>query len=131
MCNGLLGRGDDLQPSFLGRAFGLGRIGCLAFCAKGICREGNVPAREAHLNAIAALFRDDVGPKAARDEGYRDAMAIAYARFPDDETKLFYGLAILGTIREGTKGFERQAQAAKLFEEVYALVQTTPACCTI
>jgi hypothetical protein len=28
--------------------------------------------------------------------------------------------AILGTIGEGTKGFERQAQAAKLFEEVYA-----------
>ena len=47
-------------------------------------------------------------------------MAIAYARFPDDETKLFYGLAILDTIGEGTKGFERQAQAAKLFEEVYA-----------
>jgi hypothetical protein len=47
-------------------------------------------------------------------------MGIAYARFPDDETKLFYGLAILGTIREGTKGFEGQAQAAKRFEEVYA-----------
>ena len=73
------------------------------------------------MNAIAALFKDGgAGPKAARDEGYRDAMAIAYARFPDDETKLFYGLAILGTIGEGTKGFERQAQAAKLFEEVYA-----------
>jgi hypothetical protein len=74
-----------------------------------------------YLNAIAALFKDDgAGPKAARDEGYRGAMAIAYTRFPDDETKLFYGLAILGAIREGTRGFERQAQAAKLFEEVYA-----------
>jgi len=47
-------------------------------------------------------------------------MAAAYASFPDDETKLFYGLAILGTVKEGTKGFERQTQAAKLFEEVYA-----------
>jgi len=47
-------------------------------------------------------------------------MAIACSRFPDDETKLFYGLAILGTIPEGTKGFERQDQAAKLLEEVYA-----------
>ena len=81
---------------------------------------GSWPARAA-LQPIAALFKDGgAGPKAARDEGYRDAMAIAYARFPDDETKLFYGLAILGTIREGTKDFERQAQAAKLFEEVYA-----------
>jgi hypothetical protein len=36
-----------------------------------------------YLNAIAALFKDGgAGPKAARDEGYRDAMAIAYAAFP-------------------------------------------------
>jgi tetratricopeptide (TPR) repeat protein len=47
-------------------------------------------------------------------------MAAAYASFPDDETKLFYGLAILGTVKEGTKGFERQTQAANLFEAVYA-----------
>jgi tetratricopeptide (TPR) repeat protein len=74
-----------------------------------------------YVHAVAALFKDGgAGPKGARDEGYRDAMAIAYSRFPDDETKLFYGLAILGTIAEGTKGFERQDQAAKLFEEVYA-----------
>ncbi len=74
-----------------------------------------------YLDAVAALFQDaGAGPKSARDEGYRDAMARAYAQFPDDETKLFYGLAILGTIREGTKGFERQEQAAKLFEEVRA-----------
>jgi tetratricopeptide (TPR) repeat protein len=74
-----------------------------------------------YVHAVAALFKDGgAGPKGARDEAYRDAMAIAYSRFPDDETKLFYGLAILGTIAEGTKGFERQDQAAKLFEEVYA-----------
>jgi tetratricopeptide (TPR) repeat protein len=89
---------------------------------KGLAVKGLMSPREKlYLDAVAALFKDaGAGPKAARDEGYRDAMATAYARFPDDETKLFYGLAILGTIREGTKGFERQAQAAKLFEEVYA-----------
>lgn len=78
-------------------------------------------AREKYyLNAVAALYKDaGAGPKDVRDESYRDAMAAAYARFPDDETKLFYGLAILGTIREGTKGFVGQIQAAKLFEEVY------------
>src|SRR5262249_26063303 len=42
-----------------------------------------------------------------------------YAKYPDDETKLFYGLSILGAIPEGSKGFERQGLAAKLFEEVY------------
>ena len=63
-----------------------------------------------YVNAIAALYKDGgEGPKEARDENYRDAMAMAYARFPDDETKLFYGLAILGTIREGTKGFEQDS----------------------
>ena len=79
------------------------------------------PREKLYLNAAAALFKDaGAGPKAVRDEGYRDAMATAYAQFPDDETKLFYGLAILGTIQEGTKGFDRQTQAANLFEEVYA-----------
>jgi hypothetical protein len=33
---------------------------------------------------------------------------------------LFYGLSVLGAIPEGTKGFEQQEQAAKLFENVYA-----------
>jgi hypothetical protein len=91
------------------------------FVQKGFAAKEMSARERLYLNAIAALFKDDgAGPKAARDEGYRDAMGIAYARFPDDETKLFYGLAILGTIREGTKGFEGQAQAAKRFEEVYA-----------
>src|ERR1700757_496308 len=94
--------------------------------AWGLVREGLAakkmsPREKLYLNAVAALFKDvGAGPKAARDEGYRDAMAAAYASFPDDETKLFYGLAILGTVKEGTKGFERQTQAATLFEEVYA-----------
>jgi tetratricopeptide (TPR) repeat protein len=88
---------------------------------KGLAAKKMSPREKLYLNAVAALFKDaGAGPKAARDEGYRDAMAAAYASFPDDETKLFYGLAILGAIKEGTKGFERQAQAAKLFEEVYA-----------
>src|ERR1700682_3217596 len=54
-----------------------------SFCAKGICREGNVPTREALSECDRRLFKDGgAGPKAARDEGYRDAMAIAYTRFP-------------------------------------------------
>jgi tetratricopeptide (TPR) repeat protein len=88
---------------------------------KGLAAKKMSPREKLYLNAVAALFKDaGAGPKAARDEGYRDAMAAAYASFPDDETKLFYGLAILGAVKEGTKGFERQTQAATLFEEVYA-----------
>src|SRR5882672_2792858 len=94
--------------------------------ARGLVQKG-LAAKKAssrdklYLVAVAALFKEaGAGPKAARDEGYRDAMAAAYASFPEDETNLFYGLAILGAIKEGTKGFERQTQAAKLFEDVYA-----------
>jgi tetratricopeptide (TPR) repeat protein len=88
---------------------------------KGLAAKKSSPRERLYLNAVAALFKDGgAGPKAARDEAYRDAMAKAYAGFPDDETKLFYGLAILGTIKEGTKGFEGPTQAAKLFEEVHA-----------
>ena len=53
-------------------------------------------------------------------------MAAAYAAYPDVETKLFYGLALLGTVKEGSKGFERQGLAAKLFEEVYAKTPQHP-----
>ena len=92
-----------------------------SFVQKGLAAKKMSPRERLYLRAVAALFKDGgAGPKAGRDEGYRDAMATTYARFPDDETKLFYGLAILGAIRTGTKGFEGQAQAAKIFEEVYA-----------
>ena len=73
-----------------------------------------------YLAAVAALYKDaGAGTKSARDQQYRDAMAVVYAKYPDDETKLFYGLSILGAVPTGAKGFEQQGQAAKLFEEVY------------
>jgi hypothetical protein len=33
-------------------------------------------------------------PKPARHENYRDALETVYAKYPDDETKLIYGLSI-------------------------------------
>ena len=74
-----------------------------------------------YLAATAALYKDaGAGTKQSRDEAYREQMAATFAKYPDDETKLFYGLSIIGTISEGTKGFEMQGQAAALFESVYA-----------
>ncbi len=74
-----------------------------------------------YLDAAAALYKNaGAGAKSERDEAYKDAMKSVYEKYSDDETKLFYGLSILGTIKEGTKGFEKQAVAAKLFEGVYA-----------
>ena len=73
-----------------------------------------------YLAAVAALYEDGgAGTKSERDQRYRDAMAAVCARYPDDETKLFYGLSILGAVPEGAEGFDPQQQAAALFEDVY------------
>ena len=79
------------------------------------------PREKLYLAAVAALYQDaGRGSKSLRDQNYRDAMAAAHAQYPDDETALFYGLSILGAIPEGSRGFEEQEKAAKLFEGVYA-----------
>jgi len=92
-----------------------------ALVQKGLQAKKASTREKLYLAAVAALYKDaGAGTKSIRDRNYRDAMAAAYAKYPDDETKLFYGLSILGAIPEGSKGFERQGQAAKLFEEVYA-----------
>jgi hypothetical protein len=96
-----------------------------AFAAKDISSRERL-----YRNAIAALFKDGgAGPKAARDEGYRDAMAIAYARFPDDETKLFYGLAILGTTERVPRGLSvklRRRSSSKKLDASKNLANSLP-----
>jgi hypothetical protein len=88
---------------------------------QGLSAKEASPREKLYLAAVAALYRDGgAGSKAARDQSYRDAMAAAYARYPDDETALFYGLSILGAVPEGSKGFAQQKQAAELFEAVHA-----------
>lgn len=80
-----------------------------------------------YLLAVAALYKDGgAGTKQSRDEAYREQMAALYARYPDDEPALFYGLSILGSLSEGTKGFHMQGRAAALFESVYAHDQQHP-----
>jgi tetratricopeptide (TPR) repeat protein len=92
-----------------------------AFVQTGMRATRTSPRESMYLAAVAALYKGGgAGPKSARDQAYVDAMAAAFAVYPDDEIKLFYGLALLGTVKEGSKGFERQGLAAKLFEEVYA-----------
>ena len=92
-----------------------------ALVQKGRQTTKKTPREEMYLDAAAALYKDaGAGSKSERDEAYKNAMKAVYEKYPDDEVKLFYGLSILGTIKEGTPGFERQAVAAKLFEEVYA-----------
>jgi hypothetical protein len=82
---------------------------------------GSFRARETLSRSGGRSYKDaGAGTKSARDQNYREAMVAVYAQYPDDETALFYGLSILGAIPEGSSGFQQQAQAAKLFEGVYA-----------
>ena len=92
-----------------------------ALVQKGMSVQEASPREKLYLAAVAALYKDaGAGTKSERDQHYRDAMAALYAKYPDDETTLFYGLSMLGAIPEGTKGFQQQGQAAILFEKVYA-----------
>jgi tetratricopeptide (TPR) repeat protein len=98
-----------------------------ALVQKGLGAKSQNDREHMYLLAVAALYKDaGAGTKQSRDEGYRDQMAATHAKYPDDETTLFYGLSILGTIREGAKGFEMQGQAIALFESVYAHDQQHP-----
>ena len=92
-----------------------------AHVQKGLKARSQNDREHMYLLAVAELYKDGgAGTKQSRDEAYREQMAATQAKYPDDETKLFYGLSIIGTIREGTKGFELQGRAIALFESVYA-----------
>ena len=78
------------------------------------------PREAAYIAAVRALYQDaGTVRKTERDIRYRDAMAATFDQFPDDETRLFYGLSILGSLPEGVSGFAAQERAAELFEAVY------------
>jgi tetratricopeptide (TPR) repeat protein len=92
-----------------------------AYVQKGLKASSQNDREHMYLEAVAALYKDaGAGTKQSRDEAYRERMAATHAKYPDDETTLFYGLSILGTIKEGAKGFEMQGRAVALFESVYA-----------
>src|SRR6516225_10726725 len=72
-----------------------------ALVQKGMSAQEASPREKLYLAAVAALYKDGgAGTKSVRDQSYRDAMAIIYAKYPDNETALFYGLSILGAIPE-------------------------------
>jgi tetratricopeptide (TPR) repeat protein len=92
-----------------------------ALVQKGMKAKEKSPHEGMYIDAVAALYRDGgAGKKPARDKAYMDAMAAIYAKYPDDETKLFYALSILTTIEEGSPWSAQQELAARLIEQVYA-----------
>jgi ABC-type sugar transport system substrate-binding protein len=93
-----------------------------ALVQKGMAAKKASAREKLYLAAVAELYKDaGAGTREERNERYRDAMAAAHDKYPDDETKLFYGLSILGAIPEGFAGFQQLCgQAAQLFEDVYS-----------
>jgi hypothetical protein len=88
---------------------------------KGIKAKEKSPREGLYIDAVAVLFAGGgAGKKSARDKDYMNAMAQVYAKYPDDETKLFYALSILATIEEGSPWSGQQDLAGRLIEEVYA-----------
>src|SRR2546426_3879729 len=88
-----------------------------ALVQQGLRAPRTSPRERMYLAAVAALYKEGgAGPKSVRDQACVDAMASAYAAYPDDETKLFYGLAVLGKGKEGRKGFGEKGVAGKVFE---------------
>ncbi|MGE0132374.1 MAG: tetratricopeptide repeat protein [Blastocatellales bacterium] len=76
-------------------------------------------AREkAFIDALRALYGE--GDKMARDLAYASAMEKIYREHPDDlEAAAFYSLSLLGLVRPGDKGFQRQMKAGAIALEVY------------
>ena len=79
------------------------------------------PREDMYVNAVASLYRDGgSGEKSDRDRTYMDTMAQVYAKYPDNETKLFYALSVLAMMEEGSPWSPQQELAARLIEQVYA-----------
>jgi hypothetical protein len=74
----------------------------------------NLTAKErAWWQALQLLYGD--GDKLARDKAYAGAMERMYHKYPDDlEVATFYALSLLGTVRPGDKGFQRQMKAGAI-----------------
>ena len=78
----------------------------------------HLTARErAYIEAARILYGE--GDKLTRDIAYSKALGKIHADYPDDlDAAAFHALSILGTVRPGDKGYERQLKAAAIAEEV-------------
>jgi tetratricopeptide (TPR) repeat protein len=76
------------------------------------------PKERAFIAAVKVLYGE--GDKLARDKAYAAAMEKVYLQYPDDlEAATFYSLALLGTVRPGDKGFQRQMKAGAIAMQVF------------
>ena len=109
-----LGQHEEHGNAYSGPEEGLGRVHMDTSCS---------PAVAAEFNRALALLHNFWYVRALE-------RFTQVAKNDPHETVLLYGLSILGAIPEGTKGFEQQEQAAKLFETSMPTNRTIRVCCT-
>ncbi len=99
-----------------------------ALVRKGLAVSRVTPREAAYLDAVAALYRDAGAgsSKSERDQAYLAAMKAAADKYPDDETRLFYGQMLLSTMPEGQVDDKIQPVVASMLEEIYARKPTHP-----
>jgi len=92
-----------------------------ALVQKGMKATKMTPREKMYLDAVAALYKDAGAgsPKEERDTAYLAAMKATVDKYPDDETKLFYGQMLLSTMPEGMVDDDIQPVVANILEEVY------------
>jgi uncharacterized protein (TIGR01244 family) len=99
-----------------------------ALVQKGLAVRNVTPRESMYINAVAALYKDAgaTSLKSERDQAYLAAMKTAADRYPDDETRLFYGQMLLSTMPEGQVDDSIQPVVANILEEIYARKPTHP-----
>ena len=76
------------------------------------------PRERGLVEAVRVLYGE--GDKPARDQAYAAAMERLHREHPQDlEVASFYALSLLGTVRQGDRGFARQMKAGALALWVY------------
>jgi tetratricopeptide (TPR) repeat protein len=74
-----------------------------------------------YLAAVAALYEEaGAGTKSERDQRYRDATAAVCAKYPDDETKLFYGIVHPRRRARRRQGLRRAGTGGRAVEDAYS-----------
>ena len=99
-----------------------------ALVQKGLKVSKMTPREAMYLDAVAALYKDGGAgsSKSERDQAYLAQMKAAADKYPDDETRLFYGQMLLSTMPEGQVDDEVQPVVAQILEEIYSRRPTHP-----
>ncbi|MGC1650977.1 MAG: sulfur transferase domain-containing protein [Candidatus Sulfotelmatobacter sp.] len=99
-----------------------------ALVQKGLQVSKMTPREAMYLDAVAALYKNagTDSPKSERDQAYLALMKATADKYPDDETRLFYGQMLLSTMPEGQVDDEIQPVVANILEEIYSRKPTHP-----